>query len=273
MTTTAVIPVSRPLTRHFVRRFVEMLLAMAVGVLVLGPLWPLPETLAVRADVASLVMATNMSAATAVWMWHRGHSNAAIGEMTAAVYAPFLVFLVPWWTGLITGEVVLIGSHVLMLPAMVLVMLRRTAEYGAGQHIDAERRGAVAQVLARWPSVLGLLATVDNLVDPRPLPVYAMMILPVGYLAIGAMRRTLRPRPVLLAQLGALLGYLVLLGAAVVAGPQWGQYLVGLGWIFHAGWDLWHHRRNLVIPRPLAEWCAVADLIIGISVIAVAATM
>ena len=29
-----------------------------------------------------------------------------------------------------------------------------------------------------------------------------------------------------------------------------GQYLVGAGWIVHAGWDLWHHRRNLVVPRP-----------------------
>src|SRR5688572_3447158 len=80
MTTTAVTPERRPLVRHFVRRFVELLLSMVVGVLVLGPLWPLPETLAVRTDVASLMMATNMSVAAAVWMWHRGHSNAAIGE-------------------------------------------------------------------------------------------------------------------------------------------------------------------------------------------------
>ncbi|GIF73305.1 hypothetical protein [Asanoa siamensis] len=269
MTTTAVTPGARPLVRHFV----EMVLAMIVGVLVLGPLWPVPATLAVRADVASFVMATNMSVAVAVWMWHRGHSNAAIGEMTAAMYAPFLLFLIPWWAGLLAGEVVLIGAHVLMLPAMVLAMLRRTTEYGATPHVDADRRGTVARVLARWPSVLGLLATVDNLVDPRPVPVYAMMILPVGYLAIGAIRRTLRPRPVLLAQLGQLLGYLLLLGAAVLAGPQWSQYLVAAGWIFHAGWDLWHHRRNLVVPRPLAEWCAVVDLIIGISVILVAATM
>jgi hypothetical protein len=247
-----------------------MLLAMVVGMLVLGPLWPQSG----RADVASLAMATNMSVAMAVWMWHRGHGNAAIGEMSAAMYTPFLVFLVPWWAGLISGEIVLIGGHVLMLPAMLLAMLRRPTEYTADRHhLHTERRGAAARVLARWPSALGLLATVDNLMNPRTLPVAAMMILPLGYLAIGAVRRTLRPRPVLLAQLGALAGYLVLLGAAAAAGPQWGQYLVGAGWIFHAGWDLWHHRRNLVVPRPFAEWCAVVDLIIGASAILVAATM
>jgi hypothetical protein len=189
-----------------------------------------------------------------------------MAEMTATAYVPFLLLLMPWWAGLVTDRTVLIGGHLLMLPAMLLAMLRRAGEYGAPRPVHVERHG----LLARWPSVLGLLATADNLIDPRPIPLPAMMILPLGYLAIGTARRTLRPRPVLLAQLGALAGYLVLLAAAVAAGPAWGQILVGAGWIFHAGWDAWHHRRDLVVPRPFAEWCAVVDLIIGISVITVA---
>lgn len=288
MTTTALPPASRPSVRRFVRHFVEMLLAMAVGMLVLGPLWPVPEALAARAYVVSFVMATSMSIPMAVLMWHRGHGAATIGEMAAAMYAPFLVLLIPWWAGMVTGDVVLIGGHLLMLPAMLLAMLRRVPEYaagnhsarvdghaptGAGQHVHVEGRGGVARALARWPSVLGLLAAMDNLIDPRPVPVSAMMVLPVGYLVIGAVRRALRPRPVLMAQLGALLGYLILLGGAVLAGPEWGQYLVGFGWIFHAGWDLWHHRRNMAVTRPFSEWCAVVDLIIGVSAILVAATM
>lgn len=274
-------------SRSFVRHFVEMLLAMAVGMLVLGQLWPLPPALAARADVAALVMATNMSVAMAVWMWHRGHHGVAIREMTVAMYAPFLICLPLWWAGLVDAEIALVGGHVLMLPAMLLAMLRRPAEYGApapsvqrvgdatgsgSPHVHVTRTGGLARVLVRWPSVLGLLSTVDNLVDPAPVPVLAMLILPLGYLTIGAVRRTLRPRPVLMAQLGALLGYLLLLGAAVLAGPERGQYLVGLGWILHAGWDFWHHRRNLVVPRPFAEWCAVVDLVIGVSVILLALT-
>jgi hypothetical protein len=253
--------------RTFVRHFVEMVLAMVVGMVVLDPLWPLSPAVADRTDVSALVTATNMAVAMAVWMWHRGHGRTAVAEMTTAMYVPFLLLLVPWWAGLITDRAVLIGGHLLMLPAMLLAMLRRAGEYGARRRPgNVERHG----LLARWPSVLGLLVTADNLVDPRPVSLPAMMILPLGYLAIGTARRTLRPRPVLLAQLGALAGYLVLLGAAAAAGPRWGQILVGVGWIFHAGWDAWHHRRDSVVPRPFAEWCAVVDLIIGISAIVVA---
>lgn len=253
----------------FLRHLAEMLAAMIVGMLVLAPLWPLSAAMAARTDVAALVMATDMSIGMAVWMWHRGHTNAAIGEMTAAMYAPYLVLLIPWWAGLISGEVVLLGGHLLMLPAMVLAMLHRADEYLG--HAPVTRTGPVAAVLRRWPTALALVATVDNLIDPRPLPVYSMMVLPLGYLLIGSVRRTLRPRRVLGWQLTALAGYAVLLLAALVATPQASQMLVGAGWIFHAGWDLWHHRRNLVVPRPFAEWCAVVDLIIGVSVILVAA--
>ncbi|GAA1755171.1 hypothetical protein [Luedemannella helvata] len=251
--------------RAFARHFVEMVLAMVVGMVVLGPLWPPAD----RADIASLVMATDMAAAMAVWMWHRGHGRAAIAEMTVAMYAPFLLLLPPWWAGLIGGDIVLMGGLLLMLPAMLLAMLRRPTEYGTPAHRHAGRHG----LLARWPSALAVLMTVDYLFNPRPVPLVAMMVLPLGYLTIGTVRRTLRPRPVLLAQLAALAGYLLLLAAAAAAGPQWGQILVGFGWIFHAGWDAWHHRRNLVVPRPYAEWCGVVDLIIGLTAIAVAVTM
>jgi hypothetical protein len=121
--------------------------------------------------------------------------------------------------------------------------------------------------LAHWPAALGLVMSVDNLIDPRPLPIAVMLVLPLGYLLIGGLRRTLRPRRVLLAQLGGLAGYLVLVGAALLADPVTAQVLVGLGWIAHAGWDAWHYRRRMVVPRGFAEWCLVVDLVIGVTVI------
>jgi hypothetical protein len=261
MTVTAVHTRHPALTLPFVRHVAQMLAAMLVGMLVLGPLWRLPGALAERADVAAFVMATNMSVAMAVWMWHRGHGRAAIGEMTAAMYAPFAVLLIPWWAGLVPGEAVLAGGHVLMLPAMVAVLLRR---------IDEPVRGPRTGVLARWPSLLAVLCTLDNITNPRSLAPYTMMVLPVGYLLIGAARRTLRPRRVLAVQTAALGAYGVLAITAALVAPRLGLVLVGAGWLVHAGWDAWHHRRDAVVPRVYAEWCSVIDVVIGVSVITVA---
>jgi hypothetical protein len=263
MTSTAVRHRHPALTGSFARHAAEMAAAMVIGMLVLGPLWPLPGTVAARADVAALVMATDMSVAMAVWMWHRGHTAVAVGEMTAAMYAPFLVLLLPWWAGLVPGEVVLIGGHLMMLPAMVLAMLHRIGEY-TGAH--APRTG----LLSRWPTALALLCTVDNMLHPRPVAAWSLLVLPVGYLLIGAVRRTLRPRRVLLVQLAGLGAYGALALAATVAAPRAGLVLIGAGWLAHAAWDRWHHRREAVVPRPYAEWCGVVDTVIGVSVLAVA---
>ncbi len=261
MTSTVV----RPRRRLLVRHLAEMLAAMLVGMLVLGPLWRLPPPLADRPDVAAFVMATDMAVAMAVWMWHRGHTGAAIGEMTAAMYVPFLVLLAPWWAGLVPGGLVLAGGHLLMLPAMAWAVRHRRGEYTA-DHPVVSRTGW----LQRWPTVLALLCTVDNMIDPRPLSPWTMLVLPVGYLVIGGLRGTLRPRRVLLVNLAALGAYALLAVAAGTATPQVGLLLVGAGWLAHGGWDRWHHRRAAVVPRPYAEWCGVLDTVVGLSVLAVA---
>lgn len=45
------------------------------------------------------------------------------------MYVPFVLLLVPYRAGVLSGEGVILAGHVLMLPAMVLAMLRRPAEY------------------------------------------------------------------------------------------------------------------------------------------------
>src|SRR4051794_2975291 len=115
---------------HFVRHYLEMVAAMLVGMYALGGLedmvWP---ALTGRADVAALVMATNMSVGMAAWMRFRGHSWRGIGEMSASMYLPFLVLLVPYWAGVAGEGVLMTWGHLLMLPAMALVMLLRPADY------------------------------------------------------------------------------------------------------------------------------------------------
>jgi hypothetical protein len=115
---------------HFVRHYVEMVLAMFAGMFALGGLeglvWP---ALTTRADVGAMVMATNMSLGMAAWMRVRGHSWRGIGEMSASMYLPFVVLLVPYWAGLAGEGVLMTWGHLLMLPAMALAMLLRPAEY------------------------------------------------------------------------------------------------------------------------------------------------
>jgi flagellar biosynthetic protein FliP len=115
---------------HFLRHYLEMVLAMLVGMVALGSLedlgWP---ALTGRPDVGVLVMATNMSIGMAAWMRFRGHSWRGIAEMSAAMYLPFAVLLVPFWTGAIREQALTIWGHLLMLAAMALVMLVRPAEY------------------------------------------------------------------------------------------------------------------------------------------------
>ena len=125
------VPHSRSLAvRHFVRHYLEMVAAMLAGMFVLGPVVQLVAPgLTERADVGAMVMATNMSVGMAGWMRFRKHSWRGIAEMSASMYVPFVVLLVPYWAGL-TGEGVLMTwGHVLMLPAMALVMLLRPSEY------------------------------------------------------------------------------------------------------------------------------------------------
>jgi flagellar biosynthetic protein FliP len=63
------------------------------------------------------------------WMRFRRHSWGAIAVMSAAMYLPFLLLLVPYWAGVITGGTLMGAGHVLMFPAMALAMLWRRSEY------------------------------------------------------------------------------------------------------------------------------------------------
>ena len=59
----------------------------------------------------------------------RGHSWRGIAEMSAAMYVPFALVAVPFWTGMISGGTFMVVGHVLMLPAMAVPMLLRRHEY------------------------------------------------------------------------------------------------------------------------------------------------
>ena len=121
---------------HLVRHFFEMVLAMIVGMAVLGAVVQVicaalgqsgffTEHVGLRAPL----MAMNMTIGMAVWMRHRGHSWSAIAEMGAAMFVPLAVLIGPFWAGALSGDALLAAMHVLMVPAMIIAMLHRRDEY------------------------------------------------------------------------------------------------------------------------------------------------
>ena len=131
--------------RRLVRHYLEMVVAMVVGMMVLGPaesvlLDPVGwAELRAHPEIRALVMATNMTVAMVAWMRLRGHGWAATAEMAVAMYLSFLVLFPPLWLGVLSAAGLMALGHVLMLLAMAAVLLRRRTEYSGHHHEQARR--------------------------------------------------------------------------------------------------------------------------------------
>ena len=131
----------QPRRRHlagwlpFIRHYIEMLLAMAIGMVALHPLWTLtlqaagaPHLLD-HAELMVLVMATDMAIAMGAVMAYRRHGWRDIAEMSAAMYLPFAIFFPATLAGVMTSGTMMVAGHALMLVAMLAVMLWRRDHY------------------------------------------------------------------------------------------------------------------------------------------------
>jgi hypothetical protein len=144
-----------PAARHFARHYVEMVVAMFLGMAVLG----VPAGWALSAmgidwsgladDHPALMflgMATTMTLPMVAWMAHRGHGRRANAEMSASMFVPTFAVIGLLWADLLTDlGALMIIEHVAMLLAMAGVMLLRPAEYACGVH---ERREVTVEVTA-----------------------------------------------------------------------------------------------------------------------------
>ena len=121
--------------RRFLHHYVEMLVVMVVSMMMLGGLfWGIMAVfghgnLRHYVGVRALVMTVNMAIGMTVWMRFRRHGWATTLEMDAAMVLPFALLIGPYWAGLLPGGAFLGVEHLLMLPLMFLVMLRRYDEY------------------------------------------------------------------------------------------------------------------------------------------------
>jgi hypothetical protein len=127
----------------FARHYVEMVVAMLLGMFVLGGIGAVllglvgVDTGDWHRDAPALMlasMAVTMSVPMVAWMRHRGHGWAPCWEMTASMVVPTLAAIALLAVALVedSGTLMLI-QHVVMFPAMLGVMLLRRDEY-TGHH-------------------------------------------------------------------------------------------------------------------------------------------
>jgi hypothetical protein len=130
-----------PSTRHFVRHYVEMVVAMFLGMAVLG----LPAGWAMSAvgtswseigDAPMLFgMAVTMTVPMVAWMRYRGHRWRANAEMAASMFLPTFAVIALLWGSLVEDiGVLMLAEHVAMLLSMLAAMLLRPSEYVHGSH-------------------------------------------------------------------------------------------------------------------------------------------
>jgi hypothetical protein len=124
-------------TLRFLLHFGEMVLAMMVGMAVFGvvnsailiPMGFVYLSASVYPQAYALAMAVSMTVAMVAWMRIRKHPWHLSAEMAGAMLVPTVLLIAVCWIGHLPSTVVLTGTHLLMVPAMLGVMLYRWRDY------------------------------------------------------------------------------------------------------------------------------------------------
>jgi hypothetical protein len=127
--------------RHFTRHYIEMVVAMFVGMFALGmPVgWLLRAfgTSTSQLSPAMMVfdMAVTMTVPMVALMRYRGHTWQPCLEMSASMFLPAFSLMALLGAGVITGTgLPMVIEHVAMLGLMLVAMLLRRDEYTAHAH-------------------------------------------------------------------------------------------------------------------------------------------
>jgi hypothetical protein len=138
-------------TGHFVRHYVEMVIAMFLGMLLLslpaeGALLAFgSSTSQLERDAPALMllgMAFVMTVPMVAWMRYRGHGWRPNVEMAASMFLPTFAVIVLMAVGVMDFWRAMGIEHAAMLPSMLVAMLLRRAEYSGHTHHALRERFA-----------------------------------------------------------------------------------------------------------------------------------
>lgn len=120
---------------RFAGHYLEMVVAMLVGMAALGVCSALLVDLPDRTWIELIEMAVWMTVPMTAWMRWRGHRWRICVEMAVVMNIPSAIALVAFATGVVTDDhALLMGEHIAMFPAMLVAMLLRVDEYTGHQH-------------------------------------------------------------------------------------------------------------------------------------------
>ena len=139
---------------RFARHYLEMVIAMFAGMLVLG----LPAAGALELVASSLseleetapavyllAMGIAMTVPMVAWMRYRGHGWRPASEMAGAMVVPTVAVIVLLAAGISDFGAAMMIEHVAMFPAMLAVMLARWDAFSA-PHRDHQPMSAKADL-------------------------------------------------------------------------------------------------------------------------------
>lgn len=145
---------------RFTRHFIEMVVAMIVGMAAFGALWSAVISAWVadfdsftddHVVLVALAMAFDMTVPMVLWMRHRGHNWARGAEMAGAMFVPTFLVIGLLEVGATSADSLIGLQHVVMLPAMLLVMLWRRSEYTRA-HRPASHRQLFRRIARPQPT-------------------------------------------------------------------------------------------------------------------------
>jgi hypothetical protein len=127
---------------------------------------------------------------------------------------------------------------------------------------------ALGRPRASWAVLLGGLP-LALFVPPTSAinPSVVVLAIAVFFLVVGVMRGQLREPGGLLLQAAGVLVFGATALAALYVAPELGAYLVALALLGHAAWDAYHYLRDRVVTRSYAEFCGIADLLLGAAIL------
>jgi hypothetical protein len=124
------------------------------------------------------------------------------------------------------------------------------------------RRASWAVLLAGLPVVFVVPATSG--INPA---VVILLVAAAVFLVVGVVRGRPREPGGLPLQAAGVLAFGATALGALYAAPGLGAYLVAVALLGHAAWDAYHYLRDRVVVRSYAEFCGIADLLIGAAIL------